>query len=317
VNPPLVSILIPCHNAEPWLAATLDSARGQTWPATEIIVVDDGSTDRSLSLARNYLSLSVRVVAQPNRGAAAARNHALASARGDYLQYLDADDILAPDKIECQMGQLMAASVPSIATCAWARFQRDPTEACFVREPLGEDLAPADWLVRSWEQHVMMATAAWLVPRALAERAGPWNVGLAHNPIDDMEYFSRVLLGAQRVLFCSEARVYYRSNLPGSLSRRRTDDAWLAIFQSFQITIDRLLALEDSPRTRHASAVALQRLVYESYPRMQPQRAAAEAQVRALGGCDLLPSAGPWRRRLQRLIGWKATKRLHNWYYHA
>jgi len=317
MNPvsPLVSIVIPCYNAGPWLAQTLESALTQSWPHKEIILVDDGSTDDSLAIARRFESRGIRALSQPNCGAAAARNAGLRQTRGDYVQFLDADDVLAPDKIERQLSRLTISSGPAVATCAWARFHSDPSEARFVREPLWEDLAPVDWLVRSWEQQVMMATAAWLVPRAVAERAGPWNVELAQNPIDDMEYFSRALLAAEQVLFCGDARVCYRSGLPHSLSRRRTDAAWQAVFQSFHLTIDRLIAQEDSSRTRHAGAVALQRLIYECYPRMPALRAAAEARVRALGGCSLAPHAGPWRRRLQRLIGWKATKRLHDWCY--
>ena len=73
---PLVSILIPCSNAAPWLAATLASALAQTHPRTEIIIVDDGSSDHSLAIARTFEPHGVRVVTQPNAGASAARNHA-------------------------------------------------------------------------------------------------------------------------------------------------------------------------------------------------------------------------------------------------
>ena len=102
----LVSILITAYNAEPWIAETMDSATGQTWPSVEIIVVDDGSTDATLEIARRYASDTVTVVHQANAGACAARNRALAEARGDFIQYLDADDLLAPDKIELQMNRL-------------------------------------------------------------------------------------------------------------------------------------------------------------------------------------------------------------------
>ncbi|MCX6953943.1 MAG: glycosyltransferase family 2 protein, partial [Verrucomicrobia bacterium] len=153
---------------------------------------------------------------------------------------------------------------------------------------------------------------AWLVPRAVADRAGPWKADLRPNPVDDMEYFARVLLASDRVLFCEEARVFYRSNISGSLSHRRGDPAWRAIFTSFQLTADRLLAREDSPATRLAVATALQQLVYESYPSVPDARAAAEQRIRALGGTDLRPDAGPWRRRLQSVLGWKAVKRLHD-----
>ena len=312
---PLVSIIVPCYNAARWLPATLESALAQTWPHVEIIVVDDGSTDDSLTVARSFSGRGVRVELIPNSGAAAARNRGLALARGDFLQFLDADDLLAPDKLEKQLARLLPAGSTAVATCAWARFRSDPAQACFVPEPLWQDFAPVDWLVCSWRRHVMMATAAWLVPRALADRAGQWSTSFKHNPVDDMEYFSRVLLAAERVLFCGKTRIYYRSAMRGSLSQRRSDEAWRAIFASFQLTADRFLARDNSPRTRLAVATQLQQLVFESYPRLPAERAAAGARVSALGGCDLRPDAGPWRRRLQSLIGWKAVKRLHDWTY--
>lgn len=312
---PLVSIIVPCYNAAAWLPASLESALTQTWPRVEIIVVDDGSRDDSLAVARRYAARGVRVESIANSGAAAARNHGLTLARGDYLQFLDADDLLAPDKIEKQLTRLLPAGPGAVATCAWARFRSDPVEARFEPEPLWHDLAPVEWLECSWRHHVMMATAAWLVPRALADRVGPWNTDHRPNPVDDMEYFSRILLASDRVLFCPDARIFYRSSLDGSLSQQRTDDAWRAIFANFQLTVDRLLTREDSPRTRAACATQLQHLVYESYPRVPAERAAAERRIHEFGGSDVPPAAGPWRRRLQSVIGWKATKRLHDWAY--
>ena len=103
---PLVSILIPAYNAERWIADAIRSALAQTWPNKEIIVVDDGSADQTLQVARGFASKSVLVTTQPNRGAAAARNHAFSLGQGDYIQWLDADDLLAPDKVSLQMEAL-------------------------------------------------------------------------------------------------------------------------------------------------------------------------------------------------------------------
>jgi len=82
---PLVSILIPAYNAQPWIADAIRSALDQTWPHTEIIVVNDGSTDRTLAVAQQFVSRGVTLVSQPNQGAAAARNLALSLSRGDYM----------------------------------------------------------------------------------------------------------------------------------------------------------------------------------------------------------------------------------------
>src|SRR5882724_4223522 len=96
---PLVSILIPAYNAERWIAETIRSALKQTWRNKEIIVVDDGSTDGTLAIARRFEPKGVRAVTQPNQGAEAARNTASSLSRGDYIQWLDADDLLSRDKV--------------------------------------------------------------------------------------------------------------------------------------------------------------------------------------------------------------------------
>jgi len=103
---PLVSILIPAYNSEEWIGETIRSAVEQTWPRKEVIVVDDGSRDGTLAAAKVLASKEVTVVTQENQGVCAARNHALRLCQGDYIQWLDADDLLAPDKIERQFAAL-------------------------------------------------------------------------------------------------------------------------------------------------------------------------------------------------------------------
>src|SRR5438552_11213746 len=89
----LVSIVIPAFNAERWLAHAVKSALDQTWPWTEIVVVNDGSRDGTRAAAASFHSATVRVIDQANRGAAAARNRGFLESRGEFIQYLDADDL--------------------------------------------------------------------------------------------------------------------------------------------------------------------------------------------------------------------------------
>src|SRR6187399_1507760 len=118
---PMVSILIPAFNVERWLAETLRSALAQTWPLKEIIVVDDGSTDGTLAIARQFESSGVRVATQKNQGAATARNTAYSLSKGDYIQWLDADDLLAPDKIEKQIAAMQeCTSKRTLFSSEWA-----------------------------------------------------------------------------------------------------------------------------------------------------------------------------------------------------
>src|SRR5919199_5243439 len=100
---PLVSILIPAYNAQQWITDTIESALAQTWPKKEIIIVDDGSSDQTLQIVKQFASKTVLIVTQANHGASVARNTAFSLCQGDYIQWLDADDLLAPDKIEKQV----------------------------------------------------------------------------------------------------------------------------------------------------------------------------------------------------------------------
>src|SRR5438552_18454960 len=106
----LVSILIPAYNAERWIADTIQSAMAQTWSRIEIIIVDDGSSDRTVAVSRRFESRRVKVVTQPNMGSTAARNKALEFAQGSYVQWLDADDLLHPEKVARQMVAAAAAA---------------------------------------------------------------------------------------------------------------------------------------------------------------------------------------------------------------
>src|SRR5205807_444968 len=114
-----VSILIPCFNAERFIGETVASVLSQTAPGVETIVVDDGSTDQSLQILRAFESRGIKLISQENRGQCSALNAAFAAAGGDYIQYLDADDILHPRKIELQLSRLIQAGSLAMAACTW------------------------------------------------------------------------------------------------------------------------------------------------------------------------------------------------------
>lgn len=312
MSDPLVSVLVPCHNAAPWLAATLESVLAQTWPHREIIVVDDGSTDDSPAIARAYAARGVRLFTQANVGASAARNRALREARGEYLQFLDADDLLSPGKLAAQVSLLADRAPGTLATCAWGRFTGDPASARFVDDAVFRDFSPVEFLVLAGETGAMMHPSAWLVPRPVAALAGPWNEELTLN--DDGEYFARVALASAGLVFAADpaARSFYRSGLPGSLSRRRDDRARRSQYRSLELIIHALLAAEDSPRTRRACAGYWRRFVHDFYPAPPELIAAAEAEVRRLGDELGEPPMGPRTRLLARLVGWRAVRRLQH-----
>src|SRR4029077_18109690 len=102
---PLVSVVIPAYNAAEWVAETIESVLHQTYNDLEVIVVNDGSTDRTVDIAEEILRkgrFPYRIVDQENSGPSSSRNRGCRTARGTWIQFLDADDLLHPRKIEVQ-----------------------------------------------------------------------------------------------------------------------------------------------------------------------------------------------------------------------
>ena len=248
----LVSILIPAYKAEAFVAETIRSAQNQTWPRKEIIVVDDGSPDRTFEVARHFESASVKVVRQENGGAPAARNTAFSLAQGDYIQWLDADDLLHPEKISTQLlGADRGATSLTFLTCSWGKFFFDTNRARFIRDSLWQDLGPIEWIVSKFADNVWMNPAVWLVSRKLTELAGPWDDRLARSGDDDGEYVCRVVGNSDGVRFSEEAKCYYRIGTVGSLNwnMETREDSLQSLVLSLTLSVEHLLKLEDSKRT--------------------------------------------------------------------
>ena len=305
---PLVSILIPAYNAERWIAETIRSALRQTWPNKEIIVVDDGSADGTLTVVRQFESNEVRVVTQPNQGAAAARNRASALSRGDYIQWLDADDLLSPDKITLQMqaaGEIRDRR--TLFSSPWAFFRYRPAKAKFIPTPLWSDLAPTEWLTRKWEGNLHMQTATWLVSRELTEAAGPWDTRLLGD--DDGEYFSRVINASNGIQFVPQSRVYYRITPTSRLSYiGRSDKKMEAQFLGMKLQIEYLRAREDNDRVRAACVTYLQTWLPNFYPNRPDLVQEAQQLAASLGGRLSLPKT-PWKYAwIEKVFGFAAAK---------
>jgi glycosyltransferase involved in cell wall biosynthesis len=282
---PLVSILIPAFNAEQWIADALRSAVGQTWPEKEIIIVDDGSTDKTAAIAKQFASMGVRVVTQNNSGAAAARNRAFSESRGEYIQWLDADDLLASSKIAEQMKDVAAENLGArtLLSSSFGRFTYRHYRTQFTPTALWSDLSPTEWLLRKMGQNLYMQTSTWLVSRELTEAAGPWNTSLWED--DDGEYFARMMLYCDRVRFVSRARVYYRVAGTGSvshigLSNKKREAHWL----SMRLNISYLRTLEDSSRVRAACVRYLENSMVYFWADRRDIVLQAKELARELGG---------------------------------
>jgi glycosyltransferase involved in cell wall biosynthesis len=302
-----VSVVMPAFNAAPWIEAAIRSVQAQSHRDWEVIVVDDGSTDATAQIARACSDHRVRVVTQATRGAAAARNRGIREARGDVFQFLDADDALAPNKLESQLRALRGAPGPSVASCPWTFFVHLEQPAAVRPEPVWELREPLEWLTESLSGGGMMQTGAWLVPRQIVEAVGPWNEALSLH--DDGEFFTRVLLGSAANLFVPDTLVYYR-RVPGSLSQRRGRSAIESSFAVCRLRSQHLLARRDDRRVRRAIATQFAQFVYEFQAAAPDLAYQGQAAIRTLGVAPAPVIGGRAFRLISAVAGFSVALRL-------
>jgi glycosyltransferase involved in cell wall biosynthesis len=168
--------------------------RGQICHGKEIVVVDGGSAEGTLAVARQFESKEVVVVTQPNQEAAAARNKAFSLESQRLRSMLNADDLLSPDNV-----------APQMQTARQITDGRTPTKRKFIPTPLRADLAPIEWLTRKREEKLHMQAATWLASRELTEAAGLWDSRLLEG--DDGEYFFRVIHASNGIRFVPQSRI--------------------------------------------------------------------------------------------------------------
>ena len=224
-NQPLVSIIVPVHDGESSIAATLESALGQTYRNTEIVVVDDGSRDGTGAIVEGWAARDprVRLIAQANRGVAAARNRAIEAARGELIAPLDADDLWDPTKIERQVRRMLeAGDGTGLVYCWWVTID----DAGVLL-----DSSPA-WRIEGQGADTLMLvnyTGNASVPlyrRQILEEVGGYDMTLRDRDAEGSEDWDLALKVAERsrVVVTPERLVAYRKRRR-SMSRR-SDRMW-------------------------------------------------------------------------------------------
>ena len=206
--------------------------------------------------------MSVFQISTPN--AAAARNYGYQKATGAYIIFLDADDVMAPNKIELQLKALSKKPEGWIASCAWAKFKTNTKEAIITPQKVWNIQNPIDWCLQSWTGGGMMIPGCWLIPKTIIEKAGLWNENLSLH--DDGEFMCRVLLASKGNVFVENTVVYYRQSAT-SLSRHnqsyKAAKSALLVYKSYQKEI---LKFQDSKLTRRLLARNFSKFIYEYYP---------------------------------------------------
>ncbi|MDN3584420.1 glycosyltransferase family 2 protein [Mucilaginibacter flavus] len=305
----LVSVCVPAYNCGLYIADTLRCLCAQSYQNIEIIVVNDGSDDDTVDRANAIKDSRIRLLDIPNRGAAGARNMAYEHSSGDFIVFFDADDIVGPDFISTQL-QTALQWPDCIVVSAWGRFYTDTgLDFKLCEEPLSTPHTLEEWIITNWynSQHNTPPGRLFL-PRSIVEQAGPWNEQLTLN--DDFEFFTRVALHAKMIVPAPSALYYYRSGVNG-LSSQKTDEAYMSLFRSMQLSFEHAITVYGkNEKVRRSCANLWQAYIYEVYPRLKQQRIFAKQQIKALGGADFAYPAGGLTRLLIRLAGWRIIKHL-------
>jgi glycosyltransferase involved in cell wall biosynthesis len=202
-----VSVIIPNFNREQLIAPTIENLLRQTLPPSEIIVVDDGSTDRSVEVIRSFGD-KIKLIQQANQGPGAARNAGLRIATGDYIQFQDSDDLYSLNKLEAQ-SHLLEQTGADIAFSPWVKVRIEGQSVQFENHVLqqkmpSDNVSLACWWMRGWST----VFQTLLFRHSFLKKVGFYRTDLMYG--EDGEFLFRALTEGPRLAFSAEALTLYR-----------------------------------------------------------------------------------------------------------
>jgi glycosyltransferase involved in cell wall biosynthesis len=208
---PLVSVVVPAYNAQDTILDAIDSALSQTWDRLEVLVVDDGSTDRTADVVRDRFhdDERVRLFAVPHEGRSAARNRGVQEAGGDYFQFLDADDLLVPTKIEVQVAVLQKDPLLAVAYGDVECFADEDPSIRWIYDK-GRHRPSGDVLPFMIDDGFILPVSA-LVRRDACVRAGEFDTELHGS--EDWDFWMKIADGSRFAYAPREIVGHYRVRL--------------------------------------------------------------------------------------------------------
>jgi glycosyltransferase involved in cell wall biosynthesis len=214
MSTPKVSVITALHNKGPYVAETIQSVLAQTMPEWEMVIVENGSTDNGLEIVRKFKDDRIRLIISPKHGPGAARNFGLARASGEWILFLDADDLIKPKYLEDRLSVLRSIPVAKVIVGPWKEFDDQNPENESARYPAGWEREPVDldsaaFAYAPWIVHAALVRRDHLMPNRL------WNENLDALPSEDCAFWFPVIHGTP-VAWSHHDGALYRRNISSS-----------------------------------------------------------------------------------------------------
>ncbi len=315
----LVSIIIPVFNSENSISDTIKSALNQTYENIEVIIINDGSTDSSEDIILSFTDSRIIYRFQRNQGSPIAKNLGLSIANGEFIQFLDADDLLSVDKIENQI-KLLDGNSDSICVCRTQIFYNledlknnnleeiDTNFVNFSDKPL-EFLFN---LLGVNGREGMVQPNAYLTPISIIKKAGYWSPLLNRSPDDDSEFFCRVLLHSNKIIYDQTSINYYRKSI-NLLSRGKSLQHAYGALKTIELKTKIILEYNNTSKVKCALAKGFAKIAY-SYGSYHPEIIFEVSKLLlSLLGYKKIPSTGgKYFKLFSRIIGFKNVFYIKN-----
>lgn len=200
-NSPKISIIIPVYNREFCIANTINSILKQTYNNCEIILVNDGSTDNTESIINDYLDkcINVKLLNQNNSGACVARNYGLSKACGDYVIFLDSDDMLEIDHITKYVETMLLRD----GSCVYGPWSEYTYDEGSLRYGYTSYDCPSKDLLEAWLKGWWICCCCIMWPIGIVNRLGGWDNSLAADQDGDLAM--RALVNGVEFIYCKDA----------------------------------------------------------------------------------------------------------------
>ena len=317
MSDPLVSIIVSCYNGEKYVADTLNSLLSQTYSNIEIVVVNDGSTDKSEQIITSFTDSRIKYYKQSNKGQCAALNVGFSKSSGSYIKFYDADDILHPEVIEGQVEVLKGMSSDCISFIEWRRFYNDTLPSFVdITDPhtIHKDCTPIEYITMK-EHPPMYQCGLWLIPRALLLKTGLWDERL--SLINDTEFFSRIMRQVCLLRFSENGYTFYRTNATEtSLSKDLSKKGIKSALLSIDLTAKWLLSIENSERIKKIIVNAYIMVLEWAFPKQKALAKIVERRLKQYPREYVVHTkSGKIYNVVMKLFGWRTASRMAKYYY--